>query len=130
MNNTYIFSASRIERTQEQNSRANEVVEQVLRSNGVKFKRVIGVYERNDELSYVVHGDHSIEALVRSLTAGYNQDCYLKVDGRKQAWFINPFGGDETYQGVFRSVGKLLTTCYPGFTFDPDTGVYYTIQHY
>lgn len=102
----------------------------VLKRNGIKvLKELVGMYEGQEELSYLV--PNSKNAMV--LAGIFQQECVLVLstmeNGKRRATSVQPIPHSTHFElplGEFKNVGQNKPTqdCW---TFDIETGNYFVI---
>jgi hypothetical protein len=92
------------------NQSNHDLVKQELIDNNISFKELVGSYQGEVELSYIVPNNAGNLAFVNSLARQYNQQCIMTLDNHKhgtyKAYFVNCTTGESIFQGYLRSIPK------------------------
>jgi hypothetical protein len=127
MNNTtknetfYIFSPCLATVTRRENWEREAELEGILTEANVGFKKVMGKYEGVDEIAFLVVGEGRLD-MVRTLTEGFGQESYLKVDAERNATLVSRLGPIEI--GKWTEFKGDITTL-SAYTVDTTTGLAY-----
>ena len=102
--NIYIFSVYTTKQNARQNYINHETVIDNLKSMGISFKELDGVYQKNSEPSILIVGlEH--ETLIQKLCALYQQECYLYSDSNRYTSLVYP--NSESHIGTLTCVSEI-----------------------
>jgi len=124
----FLFSASHYDESAERNQVATEHVRSRLAANGIGYKEVVGVYQREREKRFLVHGDHSVFVMFVAFDL-YNQESVLYVRADRTANLIYQSGKTEEV-GVWQQVSPQEAFYHTSYTQDPATGLYYVCARF
>lgn len=88
----------------------------------VPYKEVVGYFEGEYEVSFVVR-NVSTAVLIGLM---FDQKSVLIVDANQQAWLRDPRTGEEEYLGPW--VQSITPEKLDAFTYDPSTKIYWTAE--
>lgn len=120
-NVTFIASVFKSDNSLEENLKLHEGFLHTLKTKGLSFKEVNGVFYGYNEKSVVVIGWQDTDAI--NHCKAYDQDCVLRLDQFRRASFVLQ-NGTIRDAGDFKPVSKdFKGNC----TIDPTTGIKYGI---
>lgn len=121
-----IFSGERVELSARENEFNSVEIEDVLKSNNIPYKEVLGNCNQTIEVSFVV--PNTAVGLVKELCQAFNQEYYLELgalhNGARAAWFVHSDGRKE-FAGVWTGQSYRPDGDY---TYDPTSETYYVIN--
>lgn len=92
-----------------------------LKTQGA-VKELAGVYKGKKEECWLFIPDHdnkNPEITVQVIAKTYKQECVLKVDGSREAWYLDSrIGTEPKHIGPFRSVTKQCAEKLDAYTID------------
>ena len=101
----------------------------LMKIKGITFSLLTGCYRGDIETSYAVADTPANRELIDGLCKQFDQECYLLVDTRRQAFFKYIGQTEPVFQGCFKSVSKhVANRYYDGYTKVAKTGQYYVID--
>lgn len=118
-----IFSVYRTERSKADNQRLHNTVVDELTKLNVPHKVVTGSYKGTIEKSIVLPIDYMLHAQTYSVK--YNQECFLVRYSDNATYNVYPSMGMD-YLGQWTEVTREVALSKDGYTFDDNTGLYYT----
>jgi len=110
-----IFSVYQNEKSELINKLNHKHIGNELKSRGISFKELVGVYKGIHEQSYLVH--ESNRSLVEELCIRYNQECYLESNGDRSTELVYRY--ERKNIGILKLVSKEFAESKEAYTYDP-----------
>lgn len=120
-----IFSVYKDTATADTNCDNHAAIKGALDEYKIPYKEVVGHYQGGYELSLMV--DSSARKFVEEACLKTKQDCYLERTADNMTYLKFPDGTTE-YIGMMTEVSEEEARKSQNYTFDPDTGLYWTAK--
>lgn len=122
-----IFSVDQAGLSEDYNAKSRALALVALKNAGIKVKVVDGCYKGSPEISFVVENTLGNFATVKKIATEYNQESILLRDIQGHATLFDLKTHSPIDLGYLSAVDKDTALKQDAWTYDNDTGTYYTI---
>lgn len=119
-----IFSVDRSERSEAANAHARKIAEHDMRSLGIHFEKVLGVYQGQEEYSYIVTQMDKV-GLIRGMAKEFDQECIMTRDNENKCNLIYFDGRPPLYLGKLKQVSQAEALANDAYTYSPSLKNYF-----
>lgn len=119
-----IFSVDRADLSKSQNGHNRFVAENEMKRMGIHYEKVLGVYQGNEEFSYIVTQMDKVKQ-IHGMAKEYNQECIMTRDNENKCNLVYFDGRPSMYLGKLKQVSQAEALANDAYTYSPSLGNYF-----